>query len=311
MGRAISLLAPAKVNLHLEVGGKRPDGYHEIVSLVQAVSLYDGISIRSLKQQGGFRLHCGAGIPVQQNIVGKAVQLFRRETGLGTGVSIRVRKRIPVGAGLGGGSSDAAAVLKGLSVLLGASLSMQRLWALAAALGSDVPFFLNGPAALMTGRGEQIRPLSPRTDFWLVLLYPGFPVWTQQAYAWLDAEAPAEPDGEALASGRLLGGEPGGPAAEGPGVASLQSVYSRRPVASWRFRNSFQAVVERRMPLLREAREYLAGSGAALAGLSGSGSTVYGLFTEEGPARRAKRRVPFSCAMTEVVEPLRNACSGG
>ncbi|MBA7671818.1 putative 4-diphosphocytidyl-2-C-methyl-D-erythritol kinase [subsurface metagenome] len=147
MGKALTLKVPAKVNIHLEVLGKRPDGYHEIVSIFQMVSLYDVLQISSLKYENAFHLEGDFNIKESENLITKTVHLFRKRTGLAGGIQIKVRKCIPPGAGLGGGSSNAAATLKGLNLLLAAELSPIRLKSLAAELGSDIPFFLTWPAA--------------------------------------------------------------------------------------------------------------------------------------------------------------------
>ena len=183
------LKAPAKVNLHLEVRGlQQPGGYHEILSIVHTVPLFDRIELRSLKEKHALRIRCTPPIPGAQNIAVSAVQMFRQRSGVQAGVEIRIRKSIPVGAGLGGGSSDAAAVLRGLNSLFGYPLSSVQLHELAAGLGSDVPFFLHGPAALMSGRGEKLQDLVPRDDFLLVLVYPDLSVSTAAAYRWLDED---------------------------------------------------------------------------------------------------------------------------
>lgn len=287
MGYRLTLNAPAKVNLHLEILGRRPDGYHEILSIFQAVSLYDGVRLRSLTSREDLRLKCSVPIPQQANTVTRAVELFRRATGINQGIGIELDKRIPLGAGLGGGSSDAAAVLAGINSLFGAPLGAEALLRLAAQLGSDVPFFLGRGAALVSGRGERVKSLVSRQDFLLLLVYPGFAVLTREAYGWFDAEAGA-------VSGVRM------PAEE------LQARYLSKPVADWGFLNSFRPVVEKRFPIIGELIRGLAGFGACFTGLSGSGSAVFGAFTESAAARKALRYYRRICPMAVLSKPLHN-----
>jgi len=163
------LKAPAKVNLHLEILGRRGDGFHEILSLFQAVSLFDRIALRSLKVTGQVRVACTAPIPAERNIVTAALRAFRAKTGIEEGIDLRVWKSIPIGAGLGGGSSDAAATLRGLNGMFGRPLDGGLLAELAAGLGSDVPFFLEGGTALVGGRGERVTRVAGRGDYRIVL----------------------------------------------------------------------------------------------------------------------------------------------
>ena len=151
-------LAPAKINLHLEIGSRRPDGFHELVSIFQAVNLFDTLLVRVAGGAGEMRLAGEFGFPPSQNIVTRAVEAFRAETGIADGLEVSVDKRIPMGAGLGGGSSDAAATLRCLRALLCPRLPMERMEALAASLGSDVPFFLGAAARAGRGKGRADHP---------------------------------------------------------------------------------------------------------------------------------------------------------
>ena len=286
----MQLSAPAKVNLCLYIGGRETDGYHRLVSLFQMVSLYDHIHIRSLKAKDAFRLEGEFAFPAEENIITRAVRLFRERTGARQGVEIRVRKEIPLGAGLGGGSSDAAAVMCGLNALFAGGFDRAGLSALASELGSDIPFFLGAPAALVRGRGEVVEPLAPRRDFALVLVYPGFPVASRQAYEWLDAYRGAQP---AEKSRRQL-----------PEPAALRRMYGQDAPETWILFNSFAPVLKKRFPLLEESKNTLKQAGAIAAGVSGSGSTVFGLFTGRDEARRAAGKIKNGPAQVKFVEPL-------
>ncbi len=172
----IELKAHAKVNLTLEVLSRRGDGYHEIASIMQTISLHDTLTL-TLAEAGDIVLDCDhPGLSSPGNLALRAARLLKDETGCKTGARLTLRKRIPVSAGLGGGSSDAAAALTGLSRLWGLHLTAEDLMPLAARLGSDVPFFLHGGTAGAFGRGERVRPLPPVDLGWMVVLSPAIDV---------------------------------------------------------------------------------------------------------------------------------------
>jgi 4-diphosphocytidyl-2-C-methyl-D-erythritol kinase len=185
MTTIVRIAAPAKINLSLEITGRRPDGYHELVSVMLTVSLADELSLVP-GDEIRVRVH-GADLP-EDNLVARAAILLRERLGLHAGCTVTVEKRIPVAAGLGGGSSDAAAALLGLNRLWGLDLAPAALTALAAELGSDVPFFLHGGACLVEGRGERVTPLPVPRPSWFVLANPGVPVLTAAAYAALSPD---------------------------------------------------------------------------------------------------------------------------
>lgn len=181
-GSSIEVEAPAKVNLFLEVAGRRADGYHDLESIFQAISMYDTLRIEST-QSGAVTISCNVGaLANAENLAVQAAVAFLDAAGLGTGLHIALEKRIPVRAGLGGGSSDAAAVLVGLNRLAGAPFTNDALREMAALLGSDVPFFIEGGTALVEGRGERVRQMDFGGVFYHVVLYPGFGVSTAAVY---------------------------------------------------------------------------------------------------------------------------------
>ena len=170
----LAINAPAKVNLTLEVLRKRKDGFHEIRSVLQAIDLYDTLYIEPGE---GIAFKCDMeDWLAEKSLLSKAVSLLRESTGCKKGAAIRIEKRIPLMSGLGGDSSDAAALLKGLNDFWDLKLAEEKLAGLAAQLGSDVVFFLYGGTALASGRGEIIKPLPPVGKFWLVLVVPGLPL---------------------------------------------------------------------------------------------------------------------------------------
>jgi 4-diphosphocytidyl-2-C-methyl-D-erythritol kinase len=292
MGSLRVLKAPAKVNLHLEILGRRSDGFHEILSLFQAVSLFDRIRLRSLKDTGQVRVRCSLPIPAEENIVTAAVRLFRERSGLRGGVSVSIEKGIPVGAGLGGGSSDAATTLRGLNELFNCPLSEQQLAELALALGSDVPFFLGSPTALVRGRGERIRRVPGRSDYRMVLVWPGFAVATREAYGWYDRSG-----GRSSRTGHLSGTE-------------VRRRFARLPPPRWGFFNSFQNLVEAHHPVVADIAAGLHRAGAATAGITGCGSAVFGVFDSAAAARRAALLARPLYPLVEVVSPLQSAGAG-
>jgi 4-diphosphocytidyl-2-C-methyl-D-erythritol kinase len=169
----MKVMAPAKINLTLEVLGKRADGYHELRSVIQTVSFCDELEFtESQKTEFGSDLTGWAG---EKSLAAKTVELLRKETGTGKGVSIFVKKQIPLAAGLGGDSSNAAAILKGLNEFWGLGLPIKKLLEMATQLGSDVPFFIYGGTVLMEGRGEMITALPPVKPLQLVLMMPDIP----------------------------------------------------------------------------------------------------------------------------------------
>jgi len=167
------VLAPAKINLTLEVLGKRPDGFHEVRSVIQTINLCDSLCVQS-SQSIEFKCDAPSWVP-EESILPRAVRLLRKITGCSKGVKVEVSKRIPLMSGLGGDSSDAAAILRGLNKLWGLGLSPEKLAWLALQLGSDVAFFLYGGTALVEGRGEVITPLPPLPHMWVVLMMPPVP----------------------------------------------------------------------------------------------------------------------------------------
>jgi len=278
--------APAKVNLRLRVLGRRDDGYHDIDTLFQAIDLADDVTVRV--GGAGIRLDVsGADVgPTEQNLAYRAAASFAAEFGFRSGVEVALTKRVPAGAGLGGGSSDAAAVLRGLAALAGVRADEPRLARAALALGSDVPFFL-GPTPLAWGRGrgerlEFLRAL-PVADF--VVVSPPVHVATASAYAALAA----------WGVGRA------------PTTSDTPSPRGWEDVAQ-HAANDFQAVVAARHPEVTRALAALASAGAGFALMSGSGSSVFGKFPDAGAAARAaaelSERLGWPCRAVRTLAAM-------
>ncbi len=270
--RTARAFAPAKLNLHLEVGERRPDGFHGIRSLFQAISLGDSLEI-VVNGREGVSIEGDFGFPAEENIIYRACLRFFEAAGVAFGVSVRVAKRIPMGGGLGGGSSDAAAALRCLNELSGQPLAPDALSSVAEGLGSDVPFFLGGPCAWVEGRGERLSPVEARGDLRCVVVEPGFSVGTAWAYAALDGSR----SGSAAIASTL-------------GMEDASRSYAEDP-RSWPFFNSFEEVVFRDKPELRRIKDALLGEGALAAGMSGSGSSMYGIFMDGEDFERAEARL--------------------
>jgi 4-diphosphocytidyl-2-C-methyl-D-erythritol kinase len=248
--------APAKVNLYLEVLAKRADGYHELETLLVAVSLYDTLVFKE-DSSGAVSLRCNRPeLPTgPDNLVTRAAVLLRQHTGCTRGARIRLAKRIPMAAGLAGGSTDAAAALAGLNRLWGLGLADAELAALAARLGSDVPFFFAPPAAWCTGRGEVVTPAALGKRLWFVLLAPPFGLATADVYRGLSVpKAPLSSDGMR----RVL-------------AAGDADEIGRR------LHNRLEEPARRLRPELDDYLRLLAAHRPAGQALSGSGSTLFAL----------------------------------
>lgn len=283
------MAAPAKVNLKLTVGTRRADGFHEIDTLFQAIGLSDRVGVQLTR--GGISLEMdGPDLgPIHDNLAFRAAQFFVDRVALDVGVAVRLEKRIPAGAGLGGGSSDAAAVLKALNALTESPLEIGELSALAAELGSDVPFFLGtSPLARGRGRGEVLQWLRPLPPAWVVLVTPDVHVATAPAYASL-----ARPEGEHTVIDQMGGALDTG---------SWEGVMADAS-------NDFQPVVAEVYPQVAEALAALADVDAEPALLSGSGAACFWLTEDEAAARavcsrlESENRWPVYCVPTLMCLP--------
>lgn len=283
--------SPCKVNLILNILGRRADGFHELETVMQPVPLHDELVFERNEGRGGVDLTCdNPDLPTDSgNLVHRAAARFLEAAAIRDGVRIHLRKRIPMAAGLGGGSGNAATTLLGLNELFGHPLSPQALHPLAAALGSDIPFFLQDHPALATGRGEIIEPLKPfpaLAGTAMVLLHPGFGIAT----AWAYKELARFPD--------ALNGRPGRAREL---IALLQSTD---PTAAGRaFYNSLEAPALEKYPLLSLYQEFVRTEGALATMMSGSGSTTFAVCrnTEAAQDLADKIQRKFGPCWTAVV----------
>jgi 4-diphosphocytidyl-2-C-methyl-D-erythritol kinase len=288
----ITLPAFAKINLGLHVAGRRADGFHEISTVFQTVTLHDNLTFEARPDER-LELYCSdPDIPVDEsNLVLRAAFALRERFGVRLGARVVLEKVIPAGGGLGGGSSDAAITLTALARLWEIETGVRELAEIGARLGADVPFFLAGGTALGTGTGTDIRPLADVPKMQLVVVTPGIRVSTAEAYKALGAPALTKP--EAVANLFVSRTEADFP-------DSLCDVMS----------NDFEAVVVRLHPEIGRARDRVAAvTGARRVMLSGSGSSVYGVFDSEGKAERAREALKtedgwrvFACATLTRAE---------
>lgn len=268
----VRIQAPAKINLGLAVLGSRGDGYHELRTIFQAVSLCDRIVLRRARR--GIRVRCPA-LPGlgEDNLAHRAAALFFEKTGVGGGVRIDVEKRIPAGGGLGGGSSDAAAVLLGCCRLYGLKPEVERLRGWAALLGSDVPFFIDGGSAIGSGRGEILAPLAPLPGRTVALIHVAAAgLSTGAVYSRLK---PAALTGGSRKLTMLCACWQGG---------------DLRRLAKSLF-NDLETPAFALAPGLADVKDALCAAGAYGALLCGSGSSVFGLFGSDSLAERARGRL--------------------
>jgi 4-diphosphocytidyl-2-C-methyl-D-erythritol kinase len=266
---SVTVRAHAKINLDLRVLGPRPDGYHELRTVFQSISLHD--VVHCVPREGPLAIECEtAGVPLDaSNLVWRAAEaLWRslRRPARARDVVIRLQKSIPLQAGLGGGSADAAATLIALARLWQVPVRPAQLTDVAATLGADVPFFLSGGTALGLGRGDEVYPLADLPRHWIVLLVPGFGVSTADAYSWYDAERDLSRGGSAR--------EP-------------QYVPGPWPSRAAQMINDLEAPIARHHPEIDQMRTALRRAGALAAAMSGSGSAVFGLFQKRSEALAA------------------------
>jgi 4-diphosphocytidyl-2-C-methyl-D-erythritol kinase len=259
------LESPAKINLNLEVLGQRGDGFHAIRSLLVPVSLHDTVTF----VPGGrkFVFHGGQGTPKdEKNLAYRAVKVLSQKTGVRHGLDLRIVKRIPVAAGLGGGSSNAATVLRGLNDLWDLRLSGPELERIGLELGSDVPFFLRGGACIATGRGELLEPVDHRVPIELVLVSPALKVTSEWAYGHIPAELTRSGSSTSMVKVALASG--------------------RVELLAPHLVNDLEGAVLPEHRIVKDAKKKLMAAGCLGALMSGSGPTVFGIAEDAEKADR-------------------------
>ena len=268
MGR-IALLkieGKAKINLTLDILGKRPDGYHEVSMIMQSIALHDTLSLEKRREGIGLKINVPWMKADESNLVWKAAALVQERCGLKGGVNIRLTKRIPVAAGLAGGSADAAAVLRGMDRLYGLGLSDEELCALGAELGSDIPFCLMGGTMLSTGRGEVLRRLKGMPTAWVVLAKPRVSVSTAWAYQNYDEQGAERHPDNALVEQKII----------------AQDLKEMAPLLC----NVLESVTIKKYEVIERYKQLMLEKGALMSMMSGSGPTVFGLAAKKSEALR-------------------------
>jgi len=284
--RSITVGTPAKVNLDLRVLRRRPDGYHDIDSLFQAVSLFDRLKITRLNNSNAVQISLvhAATLPTDDsNLIARAFRLIQQRFGLAGGLEVELEKNIPISAGLGGGSADGAATILACQILFDLPLARAEMAALSAEIGSDLPFFFSFGQAHVTGRGEIVEDVILPTDYWIVLVTPPVIVSTAEAYAAL----------------------------------KLPLTSTRQPRNFWGWKapsdfvkwlsdsgNDFEAVSLSALQHLQQVKNGLTDTGALLSRMSGSGPTVFGIYSN-APDLEGDRVLGRSDWTVSTVRPIR------
>lgn len=258
---AINLLSPAKVNLTLEILGLRPDGYHELRSIMQPIDFFDEVRIETSEGEG-ITLECsGIEVPEDEtNLAWRAADSYLRESGMNLGIRINIKKRIPTGAGLGGGSGNAASVLVGLNKLTGA-LNENKLLAIASGIGSDVPFFIRSQTALVEGMGEKVKALKDIPLFYYLVLCPKLHVSTKEVYKKWD-----ELNGGGASSSSIE---------EALDLEETTEMFSK---GNPQLKNDLEAPAVELYPEIGSYKKILSSMGAEHVMMTGSGSSVFALY---------------------------------
>ena len=273
--------AYAKINLGLDVLRRRADGYHEVKMVMQTVDIWDRLTFTK-KDQPGVELSVGdAALPVgKDNLICRAAELLMREKKIDQGVKIVLEKNIPIAAGMAGGSTDAAAVFHGLNEFFDLSMSMEEMMKLGVRIGADVPYCIMGKTALSEGIGEILTPLPTPPQCVLAVAKPDINVSTKFVYENLHADKLKEhPDIDGMV--------------QAIGEGSLEGIISR-------LGNVLETVTVREYPVIEEIKNKMKENGAANALMSGSGPTVFGIFTEHDPAQSAAELIRKSGLANQV-----------
>lgn len=267
--------APAKLNIRLKITGRRPDGYHNLVSIMAPVSLYDRIELQ-ISSHNLITISCeGFSAPAdKENLACRAAQAFFAHTGIDHGLSIKLTKNIPVAAGLGGGSSDAACVLKALNQIWSSPLSVKELAELALHLGADVPFFLNEKPCIVRGIGEILEPIEKWPEFWYIIVTPSIRVSTAWVYGNLNW-SPSESTGELELT-------------KDEYQFIIANLKKKAFVIDRILDNDLERVTASHFPAIEDIKKTLMDSGSDGVLMSGSGPSVFGVFESKDRARQAK-----------------------
>lgn len=296
-----TLFAPAKINWSLYVLDKRHDGYHNIISLLQCINLYDELTIEPSQE---IKVFSNIDIPQEQNLAFKAAVMLRKYADINKGATIKLKKEIPVGAGLGGGSSDAAYTLMGLNKFWELGLDDNELKMMSGRIGSDVPFFFHCPLALVAGRGEIVKPLMINTSYSLLLVKPPISVSTAMAYDMLIQLRKGE---NPYSQYNSMPNDLTNDFLERHNIKLIYKALLERDFSNLQnlLNNDFESTITAHFPVIMELKNKLLNSGAYIAMMTGSGSVVFGLFESRKEAISASKR--FKSYWHKIVDTLKNA----
>ncbi|MFQ5730258.1 MAG: 4-(cytidine 5'-diphospho)-2-C-methyl-D-erythritol kinase [Waddliaceae bacterium] len=283
--QSIRVPSYAKINLGLLIHGRRRDGFHEIETILQQIDLRDEIEVSSDKSPE-IRFSCNnPNLPADaSNLCVRAAVLLKQKTGVTSGVTIRLNKTIPVGAGLGGGSSNAAATLLALNQLWGLNLEAGVLQKWSAELGSDVPFFIRGGAAIATGKGEILQPRKELAHLPILVVFPKLAISTQWAYGQLNLSLTKKK--------------------KNANLASFNDINFNMVDFTKTLRNEFEEIIFAEFPVLRQIKKQMEESKALFSSLSGSGSALFAIFRHETEARMASTKFR-NAYPTFVTHPIK------
>ncbi|MEA1911118.1 MAG: 4-(cytidine 5'-diphospho)-2-C-methyl-D-erythritol kinase [Spirochaetota bacterium] len=280
----LKILAPGKINLHLQITSKRDDGFHNLISIFQMVSLYDEMTIESTRSNkiivnGNF--DCS----MENNLIYKAADWLKKTFTINYGFRITCNKNIPSGAGMGGGSSDAAATLIGINSLLKLNISDNVLQKGALKLGSDIPFFLGSATAIAEGRGEKLYPLKTRKDLILLICNTGLYSSTKEAFNMFQINS-NKPDSMS--------------------INELSNSYLNLSPSKWTFQNSFSSYLLKIHPIYEEIINIFNNNGSEFSSITGTGSSVFGVFSDHKTANSAQMVLKDSNIITHKLKMLAN-----
>ncbi len=281
----LKILAPAKINLHLQVTSKRNDGYHNLISLFQMISLYDEIYLEKI-QSNEIIVEGNFDCALQDNLIYRAANWLSKRHSLDGGILINCGKNIPAGAGLGGGSSDAAAVLIGIPLLFKLKIDRNTLYSGALDLGSDVPFFLGSATAIAQGRGENLIPIQTRNGLFLLITDTGFHSSTKEAFKMI------KPD--SLTGKSML--DP----------VDIKQRYLNLNPSNWKFINSFEDYLYVENPLYERIIKLFYKYGAEYSSITGTGSSVFAVFSDIKKLNLAQKVLKNNNIIAHKVKMLAN-----
>lgn len=288
--RQIILKAYAKINLGLDVIGKRPNGYHDVRMIMQSIGLYDQLTMKKIREDEILLSSNVGTLPNnEQNLIYKAIRLIKTEYHITTGVKADLEKRIPVSAGMAGGSTDCAAALMGMNRLFDLGLSQERLMELGAMLGADVPYCIMGGTALAEGIGEILTPLKPIPQCYILIAKPGISVSTRFVYENLEVDK----------------------LAYHPDIDGMMQRIEQEDLTGItdRLSNVLETVTEKKYPIITKIKNAMKEAGAMNSLMSGSGPTVFGIYADKETAMKglAKVREIELVRDSFVVEPIQPA----